>query len=864
MSAYAAEVAIHFRADARSAVAGVNQTSRALRGLGTASARLRAGLLGMTTQLMGSGAALVGAGLVVRSAIRNYERFSNAQATIRSVLASTGNEIRHQGVLMEAANVSARQWGFGLGESSEAMGNLLEAGWQVHEATRLFGTASRFARASNTDLNQSLTVMTSLMRQFNELGEEGAEHVLATINVAARVSATSVSELMQSLRYAGVELSSLGYNAQETASALGAMSAIGLRGTTAGTRMRGALMAMNRVTATSRNLARDFGIEEGRLDQVLWDSAGNRRELGVAMLQLGRVFHDLPHDMARAQLATSLFGRRAYAAGVILAGLHPRTEEYGRILGQLSDREAIAAQMTAAAEERMRGFGAQMNLARQAVERLGISFMQMLLGVRDDSREGFGQYLSDLTNAILLSREADRVGGQAREQWEELPLEMRVAGAEWRGIMEGWVEIIKWIGKAGVYVARFVGQHRELSVYMVIGASLMKMMFGGTIINAIGLATRAVSAGAIAWGEYSAAVGIARAAGMGAVRMSWGMRLGIIGIGLAVLYAGQQIANAYGRAAVGAESMERQQRRATEALGEFGTVVGQIPVLGQFVTDITSLVQLTQDYLDVTDTLAAQRRTAEEKLRTPATSEIYSRAALTQMEGESVEESRARIAGQYLREQMMNQAAVLRRNTYATEEAALQVFQAQARRAGVGHTEIGELSPMFLEEYRRMTPEYGRSLYTALDHAGFTPEHSFEQAVAALRAGREYGLTLPGEQAGVADPAAAELEAARAAVRPLTDVNLSRANQIELARRMALGPAASNVSPLSTPVGAPTVTTPTTTDVNMSLDLNIPVQIDGREVARAAGRYNLNVDQRRGVSGSPGDRVRIAGSGVRR
>ena len=88
MSAYAAEVAIHFRADARSAVAGVNQTSRALRGLGTASARLRAGLLGMTTQLMGSGAALVGAGLVVRSAIRNYERFSNAQATIRSVLGS--------------------------------------------------------------------------------------------------------------------------------------------------------------------------------------------------------------------------------------------------------------------------------------------------------------------------------------------------------------------------------------------------------------------------------------------------------------------------------------------------------------------------------------------------------------------------------------------------------------------------------------------------------------------------------------------------------------------------------------------------------------------------------------------------------
>lgn len=859
---YSTEAVVNFKMNTNQVSAGVRRIQSSFRGLSQWTQNLRAGLMGMNTRMMAGGAVMVGAGLAARSAVQSYERYSNAQARLRGILASTSSDMRLQTGLMEAADVAARQYGFGLGESSEAMGTLLETGVNAHEAMRYFRVSSQLARASNSDLESSSQFLVDSMRQFNDQSEEGAERLAATITVGARLSSTTIPQMQQAFRYAGVELSAMGYRSDEVAAALGALSSMGLRGTTAGTRLRGAMLALTRITGRSRDVMSEYGLEHERLDGVLYNTDGSLRTLVGASDQLTQIFSELPTRAAKLTLATALFGRRAYAAGVILSGLHPRAEDFRTVLGRLGNTEQNVGAMTAAAAENTRGFGAQMRFARAAAEDFGVTFLRMVVAPLETSDQGFGEYLRDLAIATQGAGMATVGNGVFGDSYRELSPAMQQTGRDFRRTLSGLADFIQVAGQAAAWIGRIAAAHPEWTLGLLMVGSIMRPFIGVLLpkfvlgLNALIIKmTTARVAGFTLGHTIGGMVGFWAAAAVGALAL--GDALG--GVVAAQIGVGDEY-----------ERLGRQSDRYLEEAG-FGWV-NQVPVIDDAVRAVGRMIAAVGDLIDTNETLEAQRTSsAQRELRRRAgtTMEQVDRELVRQggaREGESDMAAQSRMIRRLQSEDIFG----LLEFTDATVAArsgigAVGQAQARLREGGMSETDISNLTPRLQSAFDSLggVVGYNRHQY---ERTGKSAESLSASLIGLGDAAQTTRTSLFG---GTAHRTPAQAGATRNDVMvgstgflpfPVAagDMLIQRN---ELANILASTTSGSLVGTSQPQVSA----TPSgggggSTEVTLNLD--IPVIVDGREIARAVGRHTLQIDQRRGTTVRPGARRRVAETGV--
>jgi len=856
---FAAEVIVRMRADTRQAQRGFRSMDRGFGRLFQFTQRLRAGLLGMNTMLMGSGAVMVGAGLAARATVRNYERLSTANARLRSILVSGGDSLRTYRMMTDHANVSAREWGFGLGEASQAMGTLLETGVGAHATMRYFGTAARFARASGTDLDRTMRVIVDTMRQFDDQSEEGAERLAATMTVASRITATSVDEMQQSLRYAGVEMSTLGFNATEVASALGALSQVGLRGTTAGTRLRGAMLALTRITDRSRDIMRQYNLDHTRLDRTLYDETGSLRSLVDVSDQLTGIMSDLPTEYARTTLATALFGRRARAAGDILSGLHERSEDFRMTLVELSDEEEVVRRMNEAADQAMRGFGAQMRLAKVAAEDLTIAFADMLLGQTELNREGFGTFLRDMAIAIRYADESNIRSSEQRDQYMALTKAQRLQGREWRRTLEGLAELLRILGRAGLALGRFVGEYPRLTVAIVgVGSVLRPLISMLLLLKGTVVATTFASI----IGQLGSFVVIATATST---------VLSGIALGLAA-FGGLALADPLGYWISGMNDINGNTQDAREEyrrLGEesdrwFTQHVGgwatQIPILNNAIRTVGRLTIAFGEAWDAGLAVWQQQRTFAAAERAGAEEAITGYAGrigrMARYEGYSREEVRAAAAQRMTTERFVRLAAQIR-SMGETQEGATERFRDMMRQRGASERETEAMTERFRRAVHGLGDNY-REITRQAFEAGISHGESADAVLEFSRALRDAQATV--RMMGTTASPITGTETAGFRTRAVT---ASGAAEREALSRALIG-SPEILGGMSQQAGA-TPQSQQTEAPRLEADLRIesPLTIDGREVARAVGRHVLQIDQRRGASLRPGSRRRVAESGVR-
>lgn len=867
------EAVIAFKMDTGQLQSGVRRARNSLQGFYQWTRNMRSGLLGMNNMLMGSGAVMVGAGLAARSAVRSYERFSNANARLRGILASTGSSMRLQTGMLQSAEVAARRYGFGLGESTEAMGTLLETGVSAHEAMRYFGTISQFARASNSDLDSATQVVVDSMRQFNDMSEEGANRLAATITVAARLSSTSIPQLQQAFRYAGVELAAMGFKADETAAALGALSSIGLRGTTAGTRLRGSLLALTRITERSRDIMRENNLEHERLDRVLTDETGSLRPLTEVSDELTQIFRELPTHQAKLNLATSLFGRRAYAAGVILAGLHPRANDFRDVLEELSDSEENVNRMQEAANENTRGFGAQLRLARVAVEDFGITFMRMLVGPFEESEGGFGQFLSNLALATRVAGMASEPTGILAEQYAELTPEMRENGRELRNTLEGLAELLRIIGRIGLAIGEFAGRWPRLTTALLITGSILRPLIGmfgvqmGAALLRMGVALNAAT---VRMTSFTIA-GHAAGTTLGGLIAFWALAIPLaLALGDVL---GEHIAGIMGVS----EEYDRYGRETEQYLEAAGMGwAAQTPIISNVARTIGRVILATKELISTNRTLEAQRETQRQRETADVNTRIEARMARVRG-GEATRSqqygyARMRATNLEMREDLMRMAA-LTHGRFGSTEGQVRAIQQILQRGGVSASRAQGMQGQIEQAIQNVSAlgDAERRRVESLGHSTTSLAESIRQltiasddAAAAFRRGS--GMT-EGEFAGLASTrggggTAGDVMVSSSGYLPFRvsagDMLVHRG---ELARAMAGGRgemvhgSSQQVSATPSPGGAIGGGT-------IEAEFTIPVTIDSREVARAVGTRSLEVNQRRGSRPQAGAGRRVAETGV--
>ena len=836
-------VVARFSAEEKGITNGIGRISRALRGMQGQTRGFRQGLVGMSSAFGSGSIAAVGLGFAVRSAVNDFEGLSDEQATMRSILATNSVDMQQYTRVMESAASASRRFGFTQQEAAAGMNVLLETGVETHEAMHFYHQGMRLARTANVDLGRSQRVLVDSMRQFNMQTDEGAEFLTAAFTVAGRSASTTIEELQQAARYASVEMSAFGYEANEVIASLAGMSAIGLRGTTAGTRLRGMLAAMHRPTSTLINRVEELGGSFDDFNQILYDEQGVLRPLTEATAGLAEWFDQFGSAAEQNEVAIRLFGRRALGAGAMMARLHERGEDWLEIAEDLTDNtEELNARMEEAENERLRGFAHQMRQARASMSDFGRVFMESVMGPIGESETGFGDYLRNLALATMYTDESQAANNETREELRALSPTVRETGQRLRDMFNRVAEGLHWLWEMTQAAAAWILENPEFVAGLVI------VFFA--IVNIIRIIPSLISM----WNTVTTVLSVVgtwltsvATLGVTASAATIGWAAAIIGFGFEISrWLGTWIAGWVGLG----DELADVDRRTDEFFGTWFTHFARfIPGIGAALRLIGRLGVIIADLWRSWGNNADARTATEEMTRdvrrmNDATNQLNDDAREFQMRMADREVGEADLVAEEMG--LPGQAAIL------GERAAL-LDRIIAEQSAREEEEVAiQESVEEMRGFTRQTDAAGRSASRLADDL---------DAILDPEAG---GAGKVGNTTRIVTAQDAYVNRGGWVAASAGDVIIDRNR---LAAAMTGGPGAMIprlLGPaMAQQVGAmPQSTTPDGMGQTIDAHFEIPVMVDGREIARAVGRHTFQVGERRGRSSSPGERRRVHAEGV--
>lgn len=278
----------------------ISRTSAALRTLGL-------GLIGI------GAAGVIGFGAVVKSSAD----FEKIMSGTQSALAVTDAQMK---VVKETALELGANSIYGAKQVGLAIEQLAFAGLSVKEIT---GGAAKatidLAQASGGLIGLDIAGRTvvNTMRTFG-LTTKDTAHIADILAGAANKSTIDIEDMVTSLRYVGPAAHTAGLSLDDVAQSLAILGDRGIRGSTAGTSLRGILVALVNPSEKATGIMKELGIITKDGANIMFDASGKMK----SMAQVAQLLQDHTKGLTREQkLAAfgSIFQRRAMASALVLA-----------------------------------------------------------------------------------------------------------------------------------------------------------------------------------------------------------------------------------------------------------------------------------------------------------------------------------------------------------------------------------------------------------------------------------------------------------------------------------------------------------------------------------------------------------------
>lgn len=254
--------------------------------------------IGVTTPLIGVGTAAIMAG-------NDFEAQMSRVKAISGATASEFEDLEQQAIeLGKATSFSAT-------ESAEAMENLASAGFSVSEITAAMPGMLDLAASSGEDLATSAEIASSTLRAFGlEAGEAG--HVADVLAKNAADTNAAIMDTGYAMKYVAPVAHSAGWSLESVTAAIGKMADEGIRGETAGTTLRSALVRMMKPTDQVAEAMEALGI-------TFYDAEGKMKPLSTIIDELQTATADLTDEQRDNRIAT-IFGTEALSGMKVLLG----------------------------------------------------------------------------------------------------------------------------------------------------------------------------------------------------------------------------------------------------------------------------------------------------------------------------------------------------------------------------------------------------------------------------------------------------------------------------------------------------------------------------------------------------------------
>lgn len=338
--------------------------------LGRAQAALRTTGLGLIAL---GGAAVAGFAYAVKSAA-DFEKIISAVGAVTGATEKQMDQLREKALDLATGSI------FSADQIATSFEDLGKAGITIPEI--LNGAAEavvHLAHAAGDELPggvaQGAEIIANAMKTF-EVGADQAEHFADVLVAAAASSTTSVDDMATTFRYAGPIAHELGLSIDDLATVVALLGDRGIKGSTAGTSLRGVLLSLTPTSKKAASQMKELGLITKDGTNRFYDLQGNLKPIPEVMQILGDATKNLSQQQ-KVQAFNTIFQRRAMNAALIMADAG--AAGFGRYADAIAklDASTIAA-------KKLDNLHGDMTILKNTVDaliiRIGLPFQEMLRG----------------------------------------------------------------------------------------------------------------------------------------------------------------------------------------------------------------------------------------------------------------------------------------------------------------------------------------------------------------------------------------------------------------------------------------------------------------------------------------------------
>ena len=289
------------------------------------------------------GSALTGMGKVLSTAvtlpllgiaatsIKVGNEFQAQMSRVQAIAGATGGELDK--MKRQAIELGAKT-AFSAKEAAQGMENLASAGFQVNEIMDAMPGVLDLAAVSGGDVAASSEAMASSLRAFGlEAGQAG--HVADVFARAAADTNAETVDMAEAMKYVAPVAHSMGLSLEETAASIGIMADAGIKGSQAGTTLRGALSRIAKPTKAMVKSMDQLGVS-------FYDANGKMIPLREQIAQLKTATAGLTQEERNRHLVT-LYGQNSLSG--MLALLDAGPEKLDKMTNALINSDGAAREM---------------------------------------------------------------------------------------------------------------------------------------------------------------------------------------------------------------------------------------------------------------------------------------------------------------------------------------------------------------------------------------------------------------------------------------------------------------------------------------------------------------------------------------
>jgi len=285
--------------------------------------------------------------------VKTYGEFESQMSAVQAISGATGAE-------MEALTQKAQEMGqttsFTAKEAGQALEYMAMAGWKTGDMLDGLEGIMNLAAASGEDLALVSDIVTDGLTAFGLAASESG-HFADVLASASANSNTNVSMLGESFSYVAPVAGALGYSLEDVSVALGLMANAGIKGSSAGTTLRGTLTNLAKPSRQVATYMEELGVS-------LTDSAGQMKPLSQLIGELREKFSGLT-EAQKAEYAAGIAGKEAMSG--LLAVVNASDADFNKLTQAINNCNGEAERM---AQIRLDNFEGQVTLLNSAIDGL--------------------------------------------------------------------------------------------------------------------------------------------------------------------------------------------------------------------------------------------------------------------------------------------------------------------------------------------------------------------------------------------------------------------------------------------------------------------------------------------------------------